>query len=168
MTETEIVSGKPQKIFGHIQHVDKHTGDATQLIPVKPEKGMTTKRGRSQRRTAEHQRIQPGQHRLRKRTGEEQVLERLDSRATKTIRRNSVTKRRQTFSGVENTVSHLPAQINDWTIHVKPVELIPSKRPVQWPVLPRKLCHTMRVRTMLGQQIGVHRLGGNTRYPSRN
>ena len=60
VTETIIVTGRPQEILAHIEHIHKPTRDDTKFVTVKAKQYMSTQQRRNEGRTAGHEGLKPG------------------------------------------------------------------------------------------------------------
>ena len=57
ITETEIIMGKPKKIFANIEGININIRNNTKLIQIKAKEDMMTAEGRATRGRVEHKRL---------------------------------------------------------------------------------------------------------------
>ena len=87
---------------------------------------MASLNGGSKRRSLEQDRLNPGNHTLRQRAGEERMLQGLGLKATKTRRVVRITKRNQTLRSVQDTMCNFPIQINYSSVQGQKEKRAPS------------------------------------------
>ena len=79
---------------------------------------------------------------------------------TKTGSGEIVAERGQGLSGIKDTVSNLPKEIDDRTIQIIEKKLVPGIRPIERTKMGKKLEFTMRTKKTLRQKIQIRRLSG--------
>ena len=85
----------------------------------------------------------------------------LINRATKAMMVMRIPKRDQADNNVENPMSNLPGEINNWPIKIKKVKLAPSGRSVQGAKNWEKLLLTVGRSKNHRQQVQIVRLGSD-------
>ena len=94
------------------------------------------------------------------------MFQRLSRVTTKTESQDTITKGRKPVSGVQNTMSDLPGEVNNRTINIKKEELTPSSRPVQLAKGDRELLNTVRDNRTISQQQRIRRFSSQGRHRS--
>ena len=90
--------------------------------------------------------------------------QRTQQKSHKSKQLQDITKGSEAIHGEENTMLHLPRQINDGAIQRHDKELCPGRRPVQLSKGRSELPNTMRSHMREPQQSGVGILTGSSRH----
>jgi len=94
---------------------------------------------------------------------EKQMLKGLGDRTTKAGRVKVITKRSQTSSGVEDTMSDLPGKIDDLTVGVEEEKFPPRSRPIKDTERRKELYDTVGGSQIFRQEVLITRLGRHPR-----
>jgi len=100
---------------------------------------------RSQRRDPRKEGLDPIDTTLSQRAREKKMFKRLVVVATKTDRRNSITKGRKVLGGIRNAMTNLPAEISNFPVQRKEKKLTPGDRPVKVSKQRQKFSHRIRL-----------------------
>jgi len=166
IAKTIVISSSPQKVLGQIQQIDKDTRDHTKLRGRETNKDMTTRQSRALDRDTKHERLNPTKDALSQSTIKKQVRGSLRG-TTKTVRVESITKRDQAISGIQDAVCDLPGKINSRSVQRAEIKLSPRGGPIQRAILRRKLFLTVWRDKVGRQEIQVSRLSGHRRGQGR-
>ena len=166
ITKTKVIPGHPNRKLTNIQSIHKKPRNTQKLITRETKQNMTRQKRTKRQRKTKEQGMKPGENTGCQRTVKKQMFQRLSRVTTKTDSRDAITKGRKPLSGVQDTMSDLPGEVNNRTINVKKEDLAPGSRPVQLAKGDRELPNTVRDNRTINQQQRIRRPGGQGRHRS--
>ena len=129
--ETEVVPLSPNQVLANIKQVAKDQRDSGEFVGVKAEENVPDVDGRGQRGREEQKGLYPVYPTLGQRARKEQMFRGFGVISAEACRRNIIPERNQAVSGVEDTMSDLPAQVDALTVQRHEKEGPPGGDPVK-------------------------------------